>query len=76
MSVDLNDLIDYQPPRIKTGRRELRAEMLLREHKTYWRPKVDKDGKIVGTLPIERREPKRPDGMSARQWKRLRKNSA
>lgn len=74
--MNLDDLIDYRPPRLKTGRRELRAELAQREHKTYWRPKVDEQGKIVGTLPIERREPKRPEGMSARRWKKLRRKSA
>lgn len=54
-----------RPPKVKTGRREMRQLAASSEVKLYNRPKLGKDGKEVAgeSLPIERAERKRPAGM-------------
>lgn len=57
----------------RTGRRELRRELLSRPLKTFHRPdpKSADQNNQFGTLPVRRAEAKKPDDVSARQWRKL-----
>jgi hypothetical protein len=52
-----------------SGRRELLAELRSLAHRTFYRDDPEHPGK---QLPVKRAERRRPAGISARQWKKLR----
>jgi len=54
-------------PKVRTGRRETRLAVLGRARKVYATTQTTAEGK---TLPVRRAERKRPEGFSARQWKK------
>jgi len=82
----LDDLAAFDPATLtkhhSSGRRELRAAILQRGIRITARARsvVEQEramlkGEMVPTLPVKRKERKRPEGMSARQWKQLRRTT-
>ena len=83
----LDDLLDgtftSPVPRLhSSGRREQRAQMHARGITIHAKAKTSADaeramltGEMIATLPIKRKEPKRPEGMSARQWRKYRRGT-
>lgn len=79
----LDDLAQFDPsdlPRAHTsGRRELKQQWLDRGITLRVQPRTEAEklkamvGEWIDSAPIRRAEPKRPEGISARQWKRMKR---
>jgi len=82
----LDDLAAFDPATLtkhhSSGRRELRAAILARGIPITARARsvVEQErailtGEMVPTLPVKRKERKRPEGMSARQWRKMKQSA-
>lgn len=83
MPTALDLLLAGELPKPHTsGRREDRLALYQRGFTIHAKPRTPEDavkaqttGEMIGTLPIRRAEPKRPAGMTARQWKKARREA-
>jgi hypothetical protein len=84
MNNPLDDLASFDsaslPHAHSSGRRELRSSILARGINIIARARTEVErlkaavkGEMISTLPVKRKSPKRPAGMSARQWKKQKK---